>query len=149
MKVKSASKRPWGGKRAGRANHGIRDGKASCAGRTHWVYASQIAPGWARFNGLNPLKRSRSAPSPEAAADFLARLLHHPQLYVQMTALLDEVENRAGTLNTGDEAEDAIVARVREVGHHALSGWAERRHGEVQPARTPGRRQAGKKNSGG
>ena len=111
--------------------------------------AKQIAPEWARSNGMNPLKRSPAVPSPENAADLVARLQHHPQLYAQMAALLDEVENRAGALNTGDEAEDAIVARMREFGRQALSGWAERRHTEVQPARTPGLRQVGKKNSGG
>ncbi|MEX2015276.1 MAG: hypothetical protein WD873_01475 [Candidatus Hydrogenedentales bacterium] len=89
------------------------------------------------------------APSPEQAAELVARLQHHPQLYAQMAALLDEVENRAGALNTGDEAEDAIVERMRQIGRQALSGWAERRHAEVQPVRTPGLRQVGKKNSGG
>jgi len=87
--------------------------------------------------------------SPESAADLVARLQHHPHLYSQMAALLDEVENRAGALNTGDEAQDAIVERMRQFGREALSGWAQRRHAEVQPARTPGVRQVGKKNSGG
>jgi hypothetical protein len=70
-------------------------------------------------------------------------------LYTQVAALLDEVENRAGALNTGDDAEDAIVARMRPFGQQALTGWAEQRHAEVQPARVPGLRQAGKKNSAG
>jgi len=98
---------------------------------------------------MNPLKRSLTAPSPAAAADLFARLQRHPDLYAQVAALLDEVENRAGALNTGDEAEDAIVERMRQFGQQALSGWAERRHAEVQPARTPGLRQVGKRNSGG
>ena len=68
---------------------------------------------------MNPLKRSPAVPSPENAADLFARLQRHPQLYAQMAALLDEVENRAGALNTGDEAEDAIVARMREFGRQA------------------------------
>ena len=42
------------------------------------------------------------APSPETASDMFARLQGHPQLYEQMAAVLDEVENRAGTLNTAD-----------------------------------------------
>ena len=83
------------------------------------------------------------------APDFLARLQRHPELYQQMTALLDEVENRAGALNTGDEAEDAIVERMRALGRQALTQWAEQRHAAVQPAGTPGLRQAGKKNSAG
>ena len=66
-----------------------------------------------------------------------------------MTALLDEVENRAGTLNTGDEAEDAIVERLHQIGPHAMTDWAVQRQAAVQPARTPGLRQGGKKNSAG
>lgn len=87
--------------------------------------------------------------STEKAQELMTRLQHHPQLYEQMAALLDEVENRAGALNTGDEAEDAIVERMRQFGRQALSGWAERRHAEVQPAPPSGLRQVGKKNSGG
>ncbi|MGH7957079.1 MAG: hypothetical protein ACREH8_08710 [Opitutaceae bacterium] len=87
--------------------------------------------------------------SPETAADLFTRLQRHPQLYSQVAALLDEVENRAGALNTGDEAEDAIVERMRQFGRQALTRWAEQRHAEVQPARTPGLRQVGKKNSAG
>ncbi len=37
-----------------------------------------------------------------------------------MAALIDEVENRAGTLNTGDEVEDGIVERIRQLGRQAL-----------------------------
>lgn len=97
---------------------------------------------------MNPPARP-CAPSPENAADLLARLQRHPQLFAQVTALLDEVENRAGALNTGDEAEDAIVERMRQFGRQALTQWAEQRHAAVQPARTPGLRQVGKKNSAG
>lgn len=52
---------------------------------------------------------SPTAKSQEKALELMTRLQRHPQLYEQMSALLDEVENRAGALNTGDEAEDAIV----------------------------------------
>ncbi len=34
---------------------------------------------------------------------------------------------------------------MREFGRQALSGWAGRRHAEVQPARTPGLRQVGER----
>lgn len=90
-----------------------------------------------------------SALSKEKASDLVARLQRHPQLYEHMAALLDEVENRAGTLNTGDEAEDAIVERMRQLGRQALTQWAEQRHAAVQPARAPELRQVGKKNSAG
>lgn len=90
-----------------------------------------------------------SGPSPENAAALVARLQCHPQLYEQMARLLDEVENRAGALNTGDEAEDAIVERMRQFGREALTQWAEQRHAAVQPAPTAGLRHVGKKNSTG
>ena len=79
-----------------------------------------------------------SALSNEKVSDLMARLQRHPQLCEHVAALLDEVENRAGTLNTGDEAEDAIVERMRQLGRQALTQWAEQRHVEVQPARAPG-----------
>lgn len=85
----------------------------------------------------------------EQTAELMVRLQRHPELLEQVVALLDEVDNRAGTLNTGDDAEDAIVERVRQLGRQALTGWAERRHAAVQPVRTPGLRQGGKKNSAG
>lgn len=88
-------------------------------------------------------------PSCEAATDMVARLQHHPHLYAQMAALLDEVDNRAGTLNTGDEAEDAIVERMRQFSRLALGDWAQRRQAQLQPTPTVGLRQVGKKNSGG
>ena len=71
----------------------------------------------------------------------------HPQLSNHGAALLDddEVENRTGTLNTGDEAGDAIVERMRELGRQALGQWAEPRHAAVPPAGAPELRQVGKK----
>ena len=95
-------------------------------------------------SSLNP-----SLTASAATLALAARLQRHPQLEAQVTALLDEVENRAGTLNTGDESEDAIVERTHQIGQHALTQWAEQRHAAVQPARTPGLRQVGKKNSAG
>jgi hypothetical protein len=90
-----------------------------------------------------------SAITHEETLALVTRLQRHPQLQAQMAALLDEVENRAGALNTGDEAEDAIVERMRQFGRQALTQWAEQRHAQVQPERTPGLRQVGKKNSAG
>lgn len=83
------------------------------------------------------------------AAELFARLQLHPQLYEHVAALLDEVENRAGTLNTGDQAEEAIVARIRQMGRLALTRWAEQRHATVQPAPACGLRRVGKKKSVG
>jgi hypothetical protein len=82
-------------------------------------------------------------------AGLLTRLERHPELYTQVVALLDEVENCSGTLNTADEAEDALAQRLREMSRQALTRWAEHRHDAVQPARTPGLRKVGKKNFAG
>ena len=87
--------------------------------------------------------------SATAAAELMMRLQRYPQLYEHVAALLDEVENRAGTLNTGDQAEDAIVERIRQMGRQALTQWAEQRHATVQPAPTGGLRPGVKKKSVG
>jgi hypothetical protein len=87
--------------------------------------------------------------SAAATAELITRLQRHPQLYDHLAALLDEVENRAGALNTGDQAEDAIVERTRQMGRQALTDWAGQLHATVQPASTSGWRQAGKKKSVG
>ena len=83
------------------------------------------------------------------ALALIARLQQHPELYDHLAALLDEVENRAGSLNTADEAEDAIVERMRRMGQQALTRWGEQRHATVQPAPGSGLRPAGKKKSAG
>jgi hypothetical protein len=77
------------------------------------------------------------------------RLAKHPSLRAQVERLLDEVENRGGELNTADEAEDAVVTRVRELGRLALQRWAEERAQAVPPPSQPGWRRGGKKNSVG
>ena len=48
-----------------------------------------------------------------------------------MAALLDDAENPAGPLHTGDEAEDATVERLRPLGRSALDQWAKQRHTAV------------------
>lgn len=77
------------------------------------------------------------------------RLGKHPELKAQVAALLDEVENQAGALGTADEAEEALIARVRQIGRAGLTAWAEGRSAQlnaVVPARA---RRGSKKNSGG
>ena len=77
------------------------------------------------------------------------RLARHPGLREQVERMLEEVENAAGKLNTADEAEDAVVARMREMGRRALQGWAEQREQAVRPPKRKGLRRGGKKNSAG
>jgi hypothetical protein len=69
-------------------------------------------------------------------AGLITRLERQPQFYNLVAALLDEVENRAEALKIGDQAEDTIVKRIRQIGQQALSRWAEHRYANVQPAAT-------------
>jgi hypothetical protein len=85
----------------------------------------------------------------EPASELEKRLAKYPGLRTQVERLLDEVENRAGALNSADEAEDAVVTRMRELGQMALQRWAEERERAVQPPSQPGWRRGGKKNSAG
>jgi hypothetical protein len=77
------------------------------------------------------------------------RLGAHPALRTHLERLLDEVENRGGILNTADEAEDALVLRLRAMGQDALREWAQQRQAQVQPGWAPQLRRGGKKNSSG
>lgn len=86
---------------------------------------------------------------PNTPQALVERLAKHPELCAQMAALLDEVENRAGTLGTADEAEDALVARVRQLGQAGLTAWAQRRCTELTAVAPPQARRGAKKNSGG
>jgi hypothetical protein len=74
------------------------------------------------------------------------RLAKHPGLREQVERMLEEVENVAGELNSADEAEDAIVERIRQMGREALQSWALEREKTVQPQRRSGLRRGGKKN---
>lgn len=78
-----------------------------------------------------------------------ARLAKHPGLRAQVERMLEEVENASGTLNHADEAEDAIVERIRQMGREALQSWMLEREKAVQPPREKGLRRGGKKNCAG
>lgn len=100
-----------------------------------------------------PAVRSAHSPTgparPTSTAELIARLEPYPQLRAQFETMLDEMENRAGALNTGDQAEDAIVERMRQMGRQVLTQWTEQRQDSVQPECTSGLRQGGKKKSAG
>lgn len=85
----------------------------------------------------------------KATLTLAERLAQHPELSAQVAALLDEVENQAGALGTADEAEDALVARVRQMGRAGLTAWAERRHALLNAAAPARARRGAKKNSAG
>lgn len=61
-----------------------------------------------------------SAMSGEETLALVTRFQRYPPLQAQVAPLVDEVGNRAGALNTGDEAEEAIVERMRQFGREAL-----------------------------
>ena len=79
----------------------------------------------------------------------IARLREQPELAAQVAALLDEIENRGGTLATADAAENTVVARVRLLGQAALTAWAQRRCAQLNAERPEHARRGGKKNSAG
>lgn len=77
------------------------------------------------------------------------RLAKHPEVRAQVAALLDEVENRTGALGTADEAEDALIARVRQMGHAGLTAWAQARTAQLNATAPAQARRGAKKNSTG
>lgn len=79
----------------------------------------------------------------------MKRLREHPELLEQVEALAAEMVDETGVLRTADEAEDALVVRMRAMGRVALIGWAQRRCAQVNTAAPAGGRKAGKKNCTG
>ncbi len=75
---------------------------------------------------------SQSLISPEtgslAVGNLEERLLAHPHLCERIEALLNVVENSASDVETADLAEERVMEEVRQIGHQALSSWAERQH---------------------
>ncbi len=62
-------------------------------------------------------------PSPISLAD---RLAAHPELELRVSALLDIVEAESGLLDRADDADDAeeaVIAHLREMGNELLTGW--------------------------
>jgi hypothetical protein len=88
-------------------------------------------------------------PKSENKISLEERLRAHPQLRTHVERMLDEVENRDGALNTADEAEEALVIRLRVMGREALLEWAQQRQEQVQPGWAPQLRRGGQKNSSG
>jgi hypothetical protein len=63
--------------------------------------------------------------------------------------LLEEVENRAGGLGTADQAEEAMIERMRRLGQAGLTAWAQGRCAQLNAEAPAKARRSGKKNSGG
>ena len=84
------------------------------------------------------------------AQQLAERLAQQPDaVQTQVEAMLDEIENRTGALTTADAAEDALVARVRQLGQAELTAWAQQHCAQLNATPPPGARTGPKKNSGG
>jgi len=79
------------------------------------------------------------------------RLNRHPHLRGRIESLLAVVEDAEGDCERADAAERRVIEELRQMGHEALTGWAERgvekqtRSALAEPDWRPG----GKKNSMG
>lgn len=81
----------------------------------------------------------------EEARKLAERLARHPELLRQITGLLDEVENQAGGFKTADDAEEALIVRVRKIGQTGLNDWAMREAAKLEVPPVGARRGAKKK----
>lgn len=54
------------------------------------------------------------------------RLKRHPRLRARVESLLAVVEDAAGDYEKADAAERRVIEELRQLGHDALTGWAER-----------------------
>ena len=61
--------------------------------------------------------------------------------------MLDEIENRTGALTTADAAEDALVARVPQLGRAGLTAWAQQHCVQLNATPPPSARNGPKKTS--
>ena len=55
-----------------------------------------------------------------------ARLNRHPHLRARVESLLAVVEAAAGDCEKADAAERGVIEELRQMGHAALTAWAER-----------------------
>ena len=88
-------------------------------------------------------------PNQERVEALTKRLAEHPELFAQVEAMMAEVRDETRSLQTGDDAEDAVVARIRTMGRVALEEWMRRRSAELNATAPAKARAEGKKNSVG
>lgn len=88
-------------------------------------------------------------PDPQQLADFIHHLAQHPELLARLQRLLAIVDNADGDTFTADQAEQHLVDELRQLGHHALSAWAERKaqHLQADYEQRHDLQRSGKKNS--
>ena len=63
----------------------------------------------------------------QADTDLLLRLNRHPLLKARMEALLGVVENAGDEVEKAEEAERRVIEELRQMGHEALTQWAQNR----------------------
>ena len=68
------------------------------------------------------------------------RLRAYPELQARFEEMLAIVENAEGDIVKADEAEERVIAELRQLGQSALQGWAERKQRRLQ---TESERQVG------
>ena len=55
------------------------------------------------------------------------RLAEHPELRAKIEDMLDTIENAKGNVIKANDAEELIIRDMRQIGRHALTGWAQKR----------------------
>ena len=60
------------------------------------------------------------------------RLAKYPELRAQFEEMLKIVENTQGNLIKADDAEEHVAEKVRQIGHQALTSWAQTREQVIQ-----------------
>ena len=81
----------------------------------------------------------------------LERLNRHPQMRARVESLLAVVEDAAGDCERAEAAERRMLDELRQMGHEALTAWAERgvEKQAVLAQAEPDWRPGGEKNSTG
>jgi hypothetical protein len=87
-------------------------------------------------------------PEEQEAQQLTERLARHPELLSQIKGLLEEVENGADGFKTADEAEEALIKRMRKIGQVGLTDWATREAAKLEAPPLGSRRGSKKKSVG-
>lgn len=86
---------------------------------------------------------------PKPTLSLEERLAHHPELQKRFEHILSIAEAKGGNLQRADEVELQIIESIRQLGHDALTSWANQRIDEetTKCEANPALRSNGQKNS--
>jgi hypothetical protein len=86
---------------------------------------------------------------PKSTPSLEERLAHHPELQKRFEQILSIVEAEGDNLQRADEVELLVIESVRQLGHDALTSWANQRIDQEagQCEANPALRSHGQKNS--